>query len=76
MPTTLAGQVPKHCNYVVNSPDENNNIGGVYTATPFLEDYEQVYIGHTDSYYYKVRRVHEFTKMSEGICFISKAERK
>ena len=30
MPTTLAGHVAKHCNHVVNSPDENNNIGGVY----------------------------------------------
>ena len=24
MPTTLAGHVAKHCNHVVNSPDENN----------------------------------------------------
>ena len=30
MPTTLGGHVAKHCNHVVNSPDENNNIGGVY----------------------------------------------
>ena len=32
MPTTLAGHVAKHCNHVVNSQDENNNIGGVYTG--------------------------------------------
>ena len=31
MPTTLAGYVAKHFNHVVNSPDENNNIGGVYS---------------------------------------------
>ena len=31
MPTTLACHVAKHCNHVVvNSPDENNNIGSVY----------------------------------------------
>ena len=30
MPTTLAGHMAKHCNRVVNSPDENNKIGGVY----------------------------------------------
>ena len=30
MSTTLAGHVAKHCNYVVNSLDESNNIGGVY----------------------------------------------
>ena len=30
MPTTLADHVPKHCYHVVNSPDENNNTGGVY----------------------------------------------
>ena len=31
MPTTLAGHVAKHCSHVLNSPDENNNIGGVHT---------------------------------------------
>ena len=31
MPTALAGHMAKHCNNVVNSPDENNNIGGVYS---------------------------------------------
>ena len=32
MPTTLAGHMAKHCNHVVNSPDENKfNIGGVYS---------------------------------------------
>ena len=31
MPTTLAGHVAKHCNHMVNSLDENNNIGGVYS---------------------------------------------
>ena len=30
MPATLAGHMAKHCNHMVNSPDENNNIGGVY----------------------------------------------
>ena len=30
MPATLVGHMPKHCNHVVNSPDENNNIGCVY----------------------------------------------
>ena len=30
MPIALAGHVAKHYNQVVNSPDENNNIGGVY----------------------------------------------
>ena len=30
MPTAVAGHVAKHCYHVVNSPDENNNIGGVY----------------------------------------------
>ena len=29
MPTKLAGHVVKHCNHIVSSPDENNNIGGV-----------------------------------------------
>ena len=30
MPATLASHVAKHCNHVANSPDENNNIGGVH----------------------------------------------
>ena len=33
MPTALAGHVAKHCNHMVSSPDENNNIGGVYCIT-------------------------------------------
>ena len=33
MPTMLAGHVAKYCNHMVNSPDENNNIGGVYSVT-------------------------------------------
>ena len=30
MLTMLAGPVAKHCNHVVNTPDENNNIDSVY----------------------------------------------
>ena len=30
MPITLAGHVTRHRNHVVNSLDENNNIGSVY----------------------------------------------
>ena len=30
MPAMLAGHMAKHCNHMVNSPDENNNTGGVY----------------------------------------------
>ena len=32
MPTTLAGHMAKHFNHMVNSQDENNNIGVVYTG--------------------------------------------
>ena len=32
MPTTFASHVAKHCSHVVNSLDENNNIGGVYKS--------------------------------------------
>ena len=39
MPTTLASHVAKHCNHVVNSPDENNTIGSVYTLGLEYEDY-------------------------------------
>ena len=39
MPTMLASHVAKHCNHVVNSPDENNNIGSVYTLGFEYEDY-------------------------------------
>ena len=38
MPITLAGHVAKHCNHVVNSPDENNNIGGVYLCSKNFEN--------------------------------------
>ena len=31
MPIMLNSHVAKHCNQVANSPDENNNIGIVYT---------------------------------------------
>ena len=34
-PTTLASHVAKHCNHVVNSPDENNYIGDVYKYSFF-----------------------------------------
>ena len=30
MATALAGHMTKHCNHVDNSPDENNNTGGVH----------------------------------------------
>ena len=34
---TLAGHVTKHCNHVVNSPDENNNNDKTMMA-PIIED--------------------------------------
>ena len=38
MPTALAGHVAKHCYLVVNSPDENNNIGGLYILPTVIVD--------------------------------------
>ena len=32
MPITLISHMAKHCNHVANSPDENNNIGAVYSC--------------------------------------------
>ena len=32
MPIMLISQMEKHCNHVVNSPDENNIIGVVYNT--------------------------------------------
>ena len=37
MPITLFSHLAKHCNQVANSPDENNNIGAVYTILLDLE---------------------------------------